>query len=315
MKALDKNSRPLFRLQVTVSIILLSGILALRAQTIQKVRGKVGGRPYSYHRMQPAQPVRGMVVLMPSRGEEPKKVFGRTAIPRHLARRGFLVIVPRLNYALILEDASKNILNQITSEESARTSIPASQIFVGGFSSGGAIAAHYAEYLVSEKGNTSVKGVFLIDPPLDLARLYKAWVGLSTSSCPRVITSESTFIKSYVERITGGTPDEKPESYLKLSAFSATDSAGGNARFLKDVPVRLYTEPDVETMQKKYCQELSYQNLNSTDLDALHACLTKLGNPNAEYIRTEGRGLHSWNLVDAEDFVRWVEGIAGLNDP
>jgi hypothetical protein len=301
----------MFRLQLTASIIFLSGLLALKAQTIQKVRGKIGGWSYAYHVMQPAQPVRGMVILMPSRGEKPKQVFDRTAIPDHLARSGFRVIVPQLGYALILEDGSKDILNQIIADESTRTGIPASQIFIGGFSSGGAIAAHYTEYLVSAKGDTSVKGVVLIDPPLDLARLYKAWVGLSTSSCPRVITSESTFIKSYVERITGGTPDEKPENYLKLSAFSATDSAGGNARFLKDVPVRLYTEPDVKTMQNKYCQELSYENLNSTDLDALHACLTKLGNPNIEYIRTEGRGLHSWNIVDPEDLAKWVEGLAG----
>jgi pimeloyl-ACP methyl ester carboxylesterase len=258
--------------------------------------------------MRPSQPARAIVLLMPSRGEEPKKLFWHTAIPRHLAMQGFITIVPRVDYALILEEETKNILDHVTALESARAALPTSGLLIGGFSSGGAIAAHYAEYKLSEGGEASVKGVFLIDPPLDLARFYNAWTKLINSACPEVIISEGKFIKKYVEKIAGGTPEEAPGNYLKHSAFTAADSLGGNAKFLRNVPIRLYTEPDLKAMQK-YCTDVSYQNLNSSDLDALHGCLTKLGNPHVEYIKTTGCGLHSWNIADPDDLARWAERL------
>jgi hypothetical protein len=299
----------MIRSSITTCILFLLVLTILQAQEINKKSGKVGGKSYSYHVMQPSQSVKGIVLLMPSRGEEPRKLFWHTSIPNKLAGAGFITIVPKVDYALVLEEKTKEILNKIVADESAKAKLSASGLFIGGFSSGGAIAAHYAEYLISEKGDASVNGVFLIDPPLDLERLYNAWTGLINSSCPDIIISEAKFIKAYSEKVTGGTPKEKTANYQRLSAFAASDSAGGNARFLKNVPIRLYTEPDLESMQKKYCWDLSYQNLNSSDLDALDRCLRKLGNTNVEYKRTNGRGLHSWNIADPDDLVRWVERV------
>jgi len=278
----------------------------LHAQTVRKERARVGGKAYSYRVMEPLPPLKGIVLLMPARGEQPKELFWHTIIPKLLAAHGFMTIVPSVDYALILEDETKSILNDIVAFESGRTG-STTPFFIGGFSSGGAIAAHYAEYLLSERGEGVVQGVFLIDPPLDLARLYNAWTRLTDSGCPEEIISEGEFIKQYIEKVTGGTPDERRDIYVKLSAFTATDAVGGKAQSLKNVPIRLYTEPDLKAMQDKYCADLTDQNLNSSDLDALVACLKKLGNPNVEYIKTEGRGVHSWNIADPEDLVKWVE--------
>jgi hypothetical protein len=300
----------MFKISATISVILFLALTTLKAQTIEQRKGKVTGKSYSYHVMRATGVLKGVVILMPSRNEKPKKLFWHTAIPRHLAAHGFITIVPELDYALILEKKTKDILDKIATEEVARTSLSACRVIIGGFSSGGAIAAHYAEYRIAEMGETSVDGLFLIDPPLDLARFYNAWMKLIDTACPQVIISESQFIKKYIEKVTGGRPEEKSDNYLKLSAFSATDPLGGNAKFLKRIPIRLYTEPDLRSMQTRYCAELSYENLNSSDLDALNECLTKLGNANVEYIRTSGRGLHSWNIVDPEDLAKWVERIA-----
>jgi hypothetical protein len=298
----------MFKSVVIFGVSLLLSLVSLEAQTIEKKKGMIAGKPYSYHVMQPSQPAKGIVLLMPSRNETPKKLFAHTAIPRHLAAHGFITIVPELDYTLIAERKTMDILDDLAANElgSATSPVP---LFLGGFSSGGTIAAHYAEYRIAQTGEKSVNGLFLIDPPLDLARLHNAWTKTMNTSCPKTIISESKFIKTYVESVTGGTPKEKSENYLKLSAFSATDSLGGNAKFLKSIPVRLYTEPDLKSVQDKYCAELSYENLNSTDLDAMDDCLKKMGNSKVEYIRTTGRGTHSWNIVDAEDLATWVERI------
>ncbi len=298
--------------RLAILVIILGVASPLQGQTIKKARRKIGGKSYSYYTMKPSLPSKGLVVLMPSRGETPKKLFLHTAIPRHLAQRGFTTIVPDLDYALILEDGTREILDDLIAADSAenRSNPNLSNVFIGGFSSGGAIAACYAEYRISEKGETSVGGLFLIDPPLDLARLYNAWTRLIDTPCPEAITSEAEFIKAYVERVVGGKPEQKRDNYLKLSAFAATDPSGGNARFLKNLPVRLYTEPDLGSMQTRYCSELRYENLNSSDLDALNECLTRLGNKKVEYIRTNGRGLHSWNIADPAALAEWMEKLA-----
>lgn len=44
-------------------------------------------------------------------------------------------------------------------------------------------------------------------------------------------------------------------------------------------------------------------------MDALNDCLTRLGNTQVEYIKTTGRGLHSWNLADPEDLALWVNKV------
>ena len=51
--------------------------------------------------------------------------------------------------------------------------------------------------------------------------------------------------------------------------------------------------------------------MDASDVVALTACLKKLGNTEVEYIKTDGRGFHSWSIVDPEDLVRWMERIQG----
>jgi|GEM_PF-1747676 len=278
------------------------------AQPYLKAKEKVAGKRYSYYFMKPNQVGKGLVLLMPSRGETAKKVFWHSAIPRHLAERGFITIVPDVDYALTLEDVTRKIIDHLIDAESAKNGLVNAPLFVGGFSSGGAIAACYAEYKLSEDAN-SLAGVFLIDPPMNLERFYNAWVPLISSGCPDVIIEEGAFIKKYIERLTGGNPTKARSHYLKYSAFMATDSLGGNAVFLRTVPIRLYTEPDLDAMRSKYCNDLTYQNLNASDLDSLYERLIKLGNTHVEYIKTSGRGLHSWNIVEPENLAVWVEKV------
>ncbi len=294
------------RLILIVQFVFLS--LIVNAQPSLKSKGKVNGRSYMYYVMRPEQTAKGLVLLMPSRGESPKKLFWHTPIPRHLAAHGFITVVPEVGYSLTLQDATRKILDDLIENELTKARMPNAFLLIGGFSSGGAIAASYAEYKLS-KDKKSVGGVFLIDPPLDLERFYNAWVPLISSECPKVIIDEGKFIKRYLEQLTGGSPTEARNNYLKYAPFIASDSSGGNARFLKTVAIRLYTEPDLSAMKQRYCKDLSYQNLNSSDLDALNDYLIKLGNSKVEYIRTSGRGLHSWNIVDPEELAKWADNI------
>lgn len=181
---------------------------------------------------------------------------------------------------------------------------------IGGLSAGGAIAIRYAEHVLASNNTLKVKGVFAIDSPLDLIRMYKSAENKIHYNCPtKLIRKEGDLIKKYLLR-TLGSPEEQPDQYLTYSAFSAGREDGGNAKLLKSIPVRLYSEPDLDFVQKTYCEELQYEDINAFDLEKLSKFLVETGSQ-AEYITTKGRGFHSWNILDPADCADWILTIAG----
>jgi len=103
----------------------------------------------------------------------------------------------------------------------------------------------------------------------------------------------------------GGSPATKSAQYVLHSAYSSGEADGGNAKYLKDIPIRLYSEPDLDQGHKTYC-DWQFNDINAFDSDGLNKFLTKLDNKNSEYIATTRKGFHSWNIVDAVDCVNWI---------
>jgi hypothetical protein len=154
---------------------------------------------------------------------------------------------------------------------------------------------------------SKLKGVFAIDPPLDLIRMYTSAENKIRYTCKsKLIKKEGTFIKNYLRHNLNGSPQENPASYLKYSAYSQSAPDGGKAKFLTTIPVRLYSEPDLDFVRKTYCEELQYEDINAVDLEKLNKFLTSIGNNKAEYITTKGKGFHSWNILDAVDCMNWI---------
>jgi len=96
------------------------------------------------------------------------------------------------------------------------------------------------------------------------------------------------------------------------SAYSANDNNGGNAKYLNIIPIRLYTEPDLDFVRKTYCMDLQCDDINAVDLQSLHKFLLKIGNSNAEHIRTKDKGFHSWNILDASGCAEWITRIINI---
>ena len=90
------------------------------------------------------------------------------------------------------------------------------------------------------------------------------------------------------------------------SSYSANFSNGGNAKYLKSIPIRLYTEPDLDFVRNTYCKDLNFDDINAVDLKSLYNFLLGIGNSKAEYITTLGKGFHSWNILDASDCAQWI---------
>ncbi len=279
----------------------------LFGQSIDKNRDEVNDESFHYYVMRTKAEVNGILVLLPGSGEKPKSIFNKTSLPQLLAKKGFVIVVPEIHNSLFADQKTISELDKIC--ETLTQEYDAPNLVIGGFSSGGAVAIGYAEYLLSHDTENILRGVFAIDPPLDLTRLYASAESMINSKCQGLIKKEGYSIKQQLEHSLGGSPELKPEQYLRYSSYSANESNGGNAKYLKNIPIRLYSEPDLDFVRKTYCADLQIDNINAIDLQRLHKFLLGFGNRNAEYITTEGKGFHSWNILDASDCSEWITRI------
>jgi hypothetical protein len=281
-------------------------------QTIKKDKGTVNGEIFSYCYIEPEQDIKGILVLLPGWGESPQSIFEKTALPGLLIEKGFVTIVPQLHQTLIADQYTLAQIGELLSIQSKRYAISKLPYVIGGLSAGGAIAIRYAEHVLACDSGKQLQGVFAIDSPLDLSRMYKSAQNKLKYNCQsKLIRKEGDFIKKYLLGTLNGSPTEQPEQYLKNSAFSANAQDGGNAKLLKSIPIRLYSEPDLDFVRKTYCEQLEYEDINAFDLEKLNKFLACIGNQKAEYITTKGKGFHSWNILDPVECVIWIVAITG----
>lgn len=214
---------------------------------------------------------------------------------------------------LFCEDSVINILDEIVSEVVKKHHIPVSNIFVGGISASGARALRYAQYCEQGKSKNGIKinGVFAVDPPLDLERFY--WSAcLHKNNFKEGMLWEANHMSKVFTELFGGPPDKFAEKYLNASVFSHSDSLGGNTKYLKNIAIIIYHEPDIDWWLNE--RGASYFDINSYDIAAFSLKLKLLGNKNSTLITTTGKGFdrngnrncHSWTIVNETELMQWI---------
>ena len=283
-------------------------------QAISQDKGTFDGKTFSYYYLEPNDTVRGIVILLPGWGEHPQSIFDQTSLPHLLAKKGFVSVAPQLQQRLFADDQTVAEINALVAILLKRYHSDHLPYCIGGLSAGGATAVGFAEHELAGVNGSALKGVFAIDPALDLSRMYRSAENKMQYRCQnQLIRKEGKFTKQYLLRILRGSPEERPDAYLAYSAFSPMHPDGGNAKWLQSIPIRLYSEPDLEFVQRTYCAQLQDEDLNAFDLERLHAFLISIGNDRAEYLTTESRGFHSWNIPDPADLAEWIATIMREN--
>jgi hypothetical protein len=226
-------------------------------------------------------------------------------MPKLLAAQGYVTIIPEIPVQMFADKESIAELDELLKQKISQYKLSYQDIIIGGLSNGGAVALGYTAYLNSQKKPVKLKATFAIDPPADLSRVYSSAENMSKYNCT-LIAAEGKRNKAYLDKTLGGSPDSNPEAYYILSSFSIRQPDGGNAKYLKDVELRLYSEPDLNFVRRTYCPELVSFDLNAYDLEKLIAFLKTSGNHHAAYITTTGKGFHSWKIIDATDCSKWI---------
>jgi pimeloyl-ACP methyl ester carboxylesterase len=261
----------------------------------------------------------GLLVLIPGGAATSDEFTARgstpSMLPQELARHQIVTIIPAGGgYSHWLEDGWLNHLDAIVAETLTTHRIPADRVLVGGFSAGGTAAVRYAEFCAARRSRTGarIRGVFAVDAPLDYGRFWRGeTLAVRRGAHPRFV-GEAKAVLADMRRVLGGSPDDEPARYLRMSPFSAFAEGGGQARLLADVPVQLYTEPDIRWWMEN--RKIDYYSMNAVDAAALILQLQLLGNRQAQLITTQGRGMrpdgnrhpHSWSIVDETELQTWI---------
>lgn len=301
----------LCRLVVILPVLTLGSMVVAAQDGAVVCRHQFKTSNNCYRLYQPVNPARGLVVMLPYYGSDANE-FSSAALPRLLAQKTVATMVVSASGYLMDDDlvTLKGLIGEVLQE----LNIPAGSLVVGGISAGGTGAVRYSEYCISGHcdARSSPTAVFSVDAPLD----YESWWNRAKLNLrrgnPKSGLEESQAILDALRSAMGGSPSQVRQAYRSRSPFLASEKDGGNAHLLKNIPIRLYTEPDVIWwIENMGCD---YYTINALDQAALVLQLRALGNTKAELITTTGKGFkppgtrnpHSWTIVDEADLAGWI---------
>jgi len=219
------------------------------------------------------------------------------------------VMLVSFNQHLYLTQTEKQDLSDWITE--ALGGIGEVPFYLGGFSSGGNVALLVANHMVASKDGKQPSGVFVVDSPVDLERLYLAAQNDIRRNVNGGAVSEGRMLISSMNK-TLGTPTDSLHNYKAISPYLFSKHNTNNVAALKNIKVRMYTEPALDWQQAN--RQRTYEDLNAFMLENLYLDLKKSGFTGVEFITTENKGYrvnggrhpHSWSIVDGKDLVKWM---------
>lgn len=279
-----------------------------------------------YYALVPKSPIQAVLVLFPSTGETAENVIScNKDLMQQAYDKNILAVVVSANYnnTLDTDTTAKRFFDTVFEDLVMRYKAPKDKFILSGLSLGGMNALQYTEMSRNPKHITYLKplAVIGIDPPVDLIDLYngakKAIVkyekeGNKLSESKKIALQEDHFLVNEFEKQYDGSPDKFPEKYVEGSMFTRSRDDGGNAKYLINVPTRLYCDPDIVWQLKNKSRD--YYDLNAANLSAMTNFLMQSGNTKAEFIPAIGKGFrvdgtrhpHSWSIVEPTDCIKWL---------
>jgi hypothetical protein len=287
-------------------------------QDVERVYRTKDSTQNFYLVLEPKIQPKGLLVVLPGFGGPPREVLEETDLPAKARKEGYVVIIPYLAIATFYSDSlSQGRLNTLIPEVIKKYRIPKDKFVIGGHSAGGNGALLYSENAYRPNDISLIKpnGVFAVDSPLDLKRFWNSIIFQKKLNSPKINAAEGDYFLKYFPDKFGGTPETVPTMYEKYSSYYRDSKEGGNAKYLKSLPVRLYCDPDIQWLMDN--KSASYEHLNAADLSALIVQLKVLGNDKAELITNIGKGYlpdgrrhpHAFSQVDSDEFLVWMKKI------
>ena len=264
----------------------------------------------------PKLPYKGYAFLIPGMFQKAKDVLVQTELPKYAAQQGILTIIPTFRTgipSLGFDTATQASFLELLEHVTTTYKLKGLNFYLGGFSIGGTCAIKYSELALSNNYPVKPAAVFAIDAPLDFERMYKA--ALRETNLPGSSEdglAESNYVLKRFRNEFSGSPSDNLSEYHRISPYSFNDSTQHAIKPLANLPIRLYTEPDILWWMN---EGVDYSLMNSFDFAAMANELKRMGNKKVELMITTGKGYrkpdntrhpHSWSIVEPKDLVKWM---------
>lgn len=303
-----------------LALLLLSSFLLTISVFAQKTaitfRNPKDSAVNYYMTIMPVGPPKGILVLLPGYGELPEYVYAETDLPKEAARQGLLTVIATLQQgfqSFYVDDVSQETLSNMIREVQTKHKLTGKKLYVGGFSLGGSGAVRYAELAAGSTNLPRPDAIFGIDPPLDFVRMYDSMQKVKRQSKAEMAVNEATFFTERMRQEFGGEPSTHLKQYLARSPYCHSDTNRRNPNLLKNTPIRLISEPDIDWQMTERNRDL--YDMNTLDCVALITYLQAVGNAKAVYVQTSGKGYrnqqktrnpHSWSIADPKATITWL---------
>lgn len=267
-----------------------------------------------YYKFIPKGKIKGVLVIIPSGGEIIDNTLKQIKLHNLAVEKGIMVIVPSINWGTTNRGPEFKMLDKIFNDIVIKHKVSKDKFIIGGLSNGAMISLAYAEQAVKnpEQFFLIPKGIFVLDAPLDKARFYKYCEREIQRNINEPAVAEAKWIKNSYDSIYGGSPDQFPDQYIENSIYSYGAIEGGNAKYLKKMPLLMFTDLDTEWLINERNRDLN--DWNGIDIIGMGNQLRIMGNENAKVIVTQGKGIrldgaknpHSWSIMDSEICLNWI---------
>lgn len=286
-------------------LLLFSSLQSLYSQQVTYRNPKDSTQNF-YQIFLPKTLAKGLIVI----------AYDNFVNPSLATEKGFTIasVTPNANYLdSMFDDGILNIYDEIIAEICQKYKISKGNIVVGGLSAGGVLAIRYAETCFEKGMKSGIKpmAVFGIDPPLDYERFWHECSRKVKLNFHPAAVAEGQLLLKLMNDKFGDSPTNSLQKYYDFAPYSRNATDGGRIKFLKNTPVRMYHEPDLDWWIENRRQD--YAAMNSIDCAGAINDLRILGNIKAEIIETHNKGYrpdgtrhpHSWSILDEKEMIDW----------
>jgi len=255
---------------------------------------------------------KALLILFPGGGQTLDLVKKEFDIINKSTQRGISVLLVNFNRNLWLEQKDSEYLTELLTSAISDNNIATKNIFIGGMSLGGTVTLSLSDHLIKTKASVKPKGLFVIDSPIDLYALYESsQKDVMRDDFSEERLSEPRWIINYFEERFGGQNDLL-SNIQEVSPITLKTNNIDNIKHLKELKLRLYTEPD--TLWQKEVRQTDFESTNAFVLQKTNALLKSNYWQNIKLIETKNKGYrsngerhpHSWSIVDQDELIEWI---------
>src|SRR5579862_338092 len=265
--------------------------------------------------------IKGVLVLFRS-FIPPEMVLPETKLQNVASANDVLTVFVSLKQTISADTATMERINLILKHVGQRFYADTSKFAIGGFEYAGNVALRYTELTYQDPSRFYIqpKAVFAINCPVDVIALWH-WSEreIKKNFYPGSV-GDAKYILNDLTNKYGPLKDDL-QKYVYWSPFYKDAEKAGNEEYLKNVPVRLYYDIDIDWQLTT--RRNSYYDTYIPDGSELISRLLLLGNHDAEFVASKQPGVRSnglrntdsWSIVDEVDCIQWLKRKLAIFDP